>query len=216
MYHFLTPSNFFPFIICGTLLVFQNFLLITSYTQLLADRQTLQAEVMHEYNSKFVHPRIFVQKRDMGTSTNEAEFVGFRNSDGYAWFENGAREELQGRELIRRSSVGVGIGTSGSSRKISQVQVGSPRKSIGGTPRRAQQPVESEEEDDEEEQQEEQEEEEDEDEAEEEDEEEIERQRQLEKEKDKMKIKARRQRGSIAASTSTASPGITASGRKKK
>jgi hypothetical protein len=30
---------------------------------------------MHEYNTQFVHPRIFIQKRDMATSTNEAEFV---------------------------------------------------------------------------------------------------------------------------------------------
>lgn len=158
---------------------------------------------MHEYNSKFVNPRIFVQKRDMGTSTNEAEFVGFRNGNDRIW--NSGRDNSEERGSVRRSSVGVGA-SGGSRISRNQIPVGSPRKSLVGTPKRAQ-PVESEEEEEDRDEEEESEEEDD-------DEEELERQRQLEKEK--LKIRARRQRESIAASQNTASPGVTASGRKRR
>ena len=34
---------------------------------------------MHEYNAKFVHPRVFVPKRDACVSTSEAEMVSARD-----------------------------------------------------------------------------------------------------------------------------------------
>lgn len=40
----------------------------------------MQAEVMHEYNVKFVNPRVFVQKRDAATSTSELEFGDWRRA----------------------------------------------------------------------------------------------------------------------------------------
>lgn len=45
----------------------------------MSDRAALQAEVMHEYNAKFVHPRVFVPKRDASVSTSEAEMVSARD-----------------------------------------------------------------------------------------------------------------------------------------
>lgn len=53
----------------------QTYVLVSFYTTLLADRQTLSREVMREYNVRFVNPRLSVQKRDVGVMTNEAEFI---------------------------------------------------------------------------------------------------------------------------------------------
>ncbi|KAM0753714.1 hypothetical protein T439DRAFT_162061 [Meredithblackwellia eburnea MCA 4105] len=75
MYHFLAPSNFFVLSICGGITTFQTLLLVQLYSTLVSDRAALQAEVLHEYNAKFVSPRIFVQKKDASTSTSEAEFI---------------------------------------------------------------------------------------------------------------------------------------------
>ncbi|KAI5479571.1 hypothetical protein MNV49_003308 [Pseudohyphozyma bogoriensis] len=79
VYHFLTPSNFFPLAICGGILTFQTTLLVRFYSTLVSDRALLQSEVMHEYNAKFVNPRIFVQKRDMATDTDELELLQVRS-----------------------------------------------------------------------------------------------------------------------------------------
>jgi hypothetical protein len=78
MYHFLRPSNFFPFLLIGGFLTFQTFALVHLYTTLLSDRAQLQAEVMHEYNVKFVNPRVFVQKRDASTGTADLEFAEWK------------------------------------------------------------------------------------------------------------------------------------------
>ncbi|GAA5890322.1 hypothetical protein JCM6882_008794 [Rhodosporidiobolus microsporus] len=107
MYHFLSPSNFFPFIICGGLILAQTFLLVQLYTTLISDRAALQAEVAHEYNAKFVYPRIFVQKRDACVSTSEAEFV---QPEDYRLYRGGRQHELQQeegeaeQEVVRRGS----------------------------------------------------------------------------------------------------------------
>lgn len=42
---------------------------------MMADRQTVNSEVMHEYNAKFVAPRVFYARRDASTMTNEAEII---------------------------------------------------------------------------------------------------------------------------------------------
>lgn len=78
MYHFLTPSSFIPSALIGSLVLLQTYALVTSYSHLVSDRATLQAEVMHEYDAKFVKPRLFVQKRDAATSTSELEYSVWR------------------------------------------------------------------------------------------------------------------------------------------
>ena len=80
MYHFLRPSTFIPFAVIGGLLTFQTFTLVHMYSTLLSDRAQLQAEVMHEYNVKFVNPRVFVQKVDKGVSTSELEYAQWRGA----------------------------------------------------------------------------------------------------------------------------------------
>ncbi|GAA5970102.1 hypothetical protein JCM11641_000269 [Rhodosporidiobolus odoratus] len=102
MYHFLNPANFFPFVVCGGFFVGQTFLLVHLYTTLVSDRAALQAEVMHEYNAKFVNPRIFVQKRDVCVSTSEAEFV---RAEDYRLYRGRQDEVAEGDdEVVRRGS----------------------------------------------------------------------------------------------------------------
>ncbi|KZS89935.1 hypothetical protein SISNIDRAFT_488797 [Sistotremastrum niveocremeum HHB9708] len=49
--------------------------LMYTYEALVKDRAIISAEVMNEYDQKFVNPRIFPVRRDVATSTNEAEFI---------------------------------------------------------------------------------------------------------------------------------------------
>jgi hypothetical protein len=131
IYHFLSPSNFFPFLVCGSLFIGQvrspflplsdttgthrpfspqTFFLVHLYSQLVQDRASLQSEVMHEYNAKFVNPRIFVQKRDACVSTSEAEFVQpedyrlFRGrmSESSVQADEGVEQEVERRGSGRR------------------------------------------------------------------------------------------------------------------
>jgi hypothetical protein len=65
---------------------------------------------MHEYNAKFVNPRIFVQKRDACVSTSEAEFVQpedyrlFRGrmSESSVQADEGVEQEVERRGSGRR------------------------------------------------------------------------------------------------------------------
>ncbi|GAA5860572.1 hypothetical protein JCM3774_006210 [Rhodotorula dairenensis] len=82
MYHLLSPTNFLPMLICGALFTAQIFAVVYLYSTLVSDRAALQAEVMHEYNAKFVNPRVFVPKRDAAVSTSEAEMVSKRDWRG--------------------------------------------------------------------------------------------------------------------------------------
>lgn len=47
--------------------------LATSYAQLVKDRMFLSAEVMREYDQRFVYKRVFASRVDRGTQTNEGE-----------------------------------------------------------------------------------------------------------------------------------------------
>ncbi|KAI0306568.1 hypothetical protein B0F90DRAFT_1808237 [Multifurca ochricompacta] len=54
---------------------FQVRVLTTTYEALLKDRAIIAAEVLHEYDAKFVSPRIYPVRRDACVMTNEAEIV---------------------------------------------------------------------------------------------------------------------------------------------
>ncbi|KAH9821086.1 hypothetical protein DFH28DRAFT_883599 [Melampsora americana] len=74
--HFATLSeNCMNWTIMILTIQFQTHLLIKSFTQLNKDKQIIQAEVMHEYNAKFVYPRTFPLTRSIGTMTSSAEFI---------------------------------------------------------------------------------------------------------------------------------------------
>ncbi|KAF8709476.1 AAA domain, partial [Rhizoctonia solani] len=57
----------------------QIFVLTRSYEGLLKDRRILQGEVMHEYNEKFVYPRVMPVRKDACVMTHEAEMVSWRD-----------------------------------------------------------------------------------------------------------------------------------------
>ncbi|KAE8542015.1 hypothetical protein D1P53_002192 [Cryptococcus gattii VGV] len=75
--HLLTHINPFltPVLHLSTTFLLSN--LAQSYAQLVKDRMLLSAEVMREYDQRFVYKKIFSNKVDRGVSTNESEFVGF-------------------------------------------------------------------------------------------------------------------------------------------
>ncbi|KAI0281402.1 hypothetical protein BGY98DRAFT_913434 [Russula aff. rugulosa BPL654] len=56
---------------------FQVRALTTTYEALLKDRTIIAAEVLHEYDEKYVSPRMHPVKRDACVMTNEAEFVDY-------------------------------------------------------------------------------------------------------------------------------------------
>ena len=62
---------------------------------------------MHEYNSTFVYPKVFRQKRDVGVSTEELEFIDWKKEKIYS------RESNVGTE----SPVGSGGGSTTPSRR---------------------------------------------------------------------------------------------------
>lgn len=49
--------------------------LATSYAQLVKDRMFLSAEVMREYDQRFVYKMVFSSRVDRGVMTNEGELV---------------------------------------------------------------------------------------------------------------------------------------------
>jgi hypothetical protein len=52
--------------------------LIYSYEALVKDRSIIAAEVFHEYDSRFVNPRLHTVKKDACVMTHEAEMVDYR------------------------------------------------------------------------------------------------------------------------------------------
>ncbi|KAK4058712.1 hypothetical protein OIO90_000156 [Microbotryomycetes sp. JL221] len=132
MYHLLTPSSFLPFVLIGSLVIGLFTTTVKLYSTLLNDRALLQAEVMHEYNAKFVNPRIFVSKRDQSTSTSDLEFAEWKhammiNNDDQVEDERGTR-----------SSVAMPMTTEGELGydDLDKLVRGSGRKSIGGRHRK--------------------------------------------------------------------------------
>lgn len=75
---YTVQANNWP-IMCGVMLLtsFQLGLIITSYTHLLNDRKQIHAEVMREYEEKFVSPRLNVIKKDACVMTTESEMVNY-------------------------------------------------------------------------------------------------------------------------------------------
>jgi hypothetical protein len=49
--------------------------LATSYAQLVKDRMVLSAEVMKEYDKRFVYKRVFGSRVDRGVGTHEGELL---------------------------------------------------------------------------------------------------------------------------------------------
>ncbi|KAA1069555.1 hypothetical protein PGT21_028050 [Puccinia graminis f. sp. tritici] len=58
-----------------TVLIYQNYFMVNHFSQLVKDKEIIQAEVMHEYNTKFVYPKAFPHTREASTMTSSAEFI---------------------------------------------------------------------------------------------------------------------------------------------
>ena len=97
------------------------------YSQLVRDRQTISREVMHEYDAKFVNPRVNYARRDACTSTAEDEAEEAlarergvsRGRDGRDAWQNGNGGATPVRFTYgERGMMGnTGTGTPGSARK---------------------------------------------------------------------------------------------------
>ncbi|SCZ96658.1 BZ3500_MvSof-1268-A1-R1_Chr4-4g07524 [Microbotryum saponariae] len=124
LYHFLTPYNLIPFALVGALVVMQTTLLIHSYTHLLSDRQTVQSELMHEYNARFVHPRLFVQKYDKATTTIDPEFEGFRTEYRRRTLGSDSGIGLEEGSVRSAGSSRIGLGGSGRKKRMGSVGLG--------------------------------------------------------------------------------------------
>ncbi|BGP22957.1 hypothetical protein JCM10295v2_001848 [Rhodotorula toruloides] len=124
MYHFLSPHNFLSFLLCGTLFTLQTCLLVHLYSTLVTDRAALQAEVMHEYNVKFVNPRVFVAKRDACVSTSQAEIV--RTED---WLAAGPSSS-RWRVTVQETESGDEVIRAGSGRKVRRRQSEMPSSAL--------------------------------------------------------------------------------------
>ncbi|KAJ1962948.1 hypothetical protein GGI12_002340 [Dipsacomyces acuminosporus] len=68
---FMDGSNWYYILPLSAAVATQCTFLVVTYATLVKDKQLLFSEVYNEYNQKFVHPRVFVPKRDAATSTLE-------------------------------------------------------------------------------------------------------------------------------------------------
>ncbi|KAF8582285.1 hypothetical protein K439DRAFT_1653827 [Ramaria rubella] len=73
----VSPGNWIIIFILLGLTSAQLFALDQWYSRLLKDKELLSAEVMHEYDEKFVFPHIMRVRKDVGVMTHEAEMVSF-------------------------------------------------------------------------------------------------------------------------------------------
>ncbi|KAG8800260.1 hypothetical protein FRC17_006914 [Serendipita sp. 399] len=64
--------------IMGCIMVMTSFqlgIIVKSYSHLVKDRQIVDAEVLYEYQQRFVNPRLNVIKKDACVMTHEAEMI---------------------------------------------------------------------------------------------------------------------------------------------
>lgn len=78
LWHLTNSSNFYYLCLAIGMSLVQTNIVVTAFSNLLQDKQIVASEVMHEYDTQFVYPRIFRPTRDMGTMTNEAEMIDWR------------------------------------------------------------------------------------------------------------------------------------------
>ncbi|KAJ1903192.1 hypothetical protein LPJ81_003186, partial [Coemansia sp. IMI 209127] len=68
---FMSGSNWYYILPLAAAVGAQSSFIVRQYSVLVKDKQILFGEVYNEYNEKFVHPRVFASKKDVGTSTME-------------------------------------------------------------------------------------------------------------------------------------------------
>ncbi|KAJ1667157.1 hypothetical protein IW140_001589 [Coemansia sp. RSA 1813] len=68
---FMDGSNWYYILPLSAAAGAQSSFIVRQFSVLVKDKQILFGEVYNEYNEKFVHPRVFASKKDVGTSTME-------------------------------------------------------------------------------------------------------------------------------------------------
>ncbi|KAI0819501.1 hypothetical protein BC628DRAFT_1401909 [Trametes gibbosa] len=71
----LTSANWMLMFLIMFAVGVQTRALSRSYEALLKDKAIISSEVLHEYNEKFVYPRVFPVRKDAAVMTHEAEMV---------------------------------------------------------------------------------------------------------------------------------------------
>lgn len=132
----LSRNNFLPFTVAASFLLLQTWYVVRIYSQTMEDRQTLNREVMYEYDTKFVNPRINYSRREVAVQTVESGTEPFwdeswlpKHSDAYGGADarKGSRRS-EGHVAARPlGGPGPGPGPTGTPRKSTSSSLGSTR-----------------------------------------------------------------------------------------
>ncbi|KIM33405.1 hypothetical protein M408DRAFT_326127 [Serendipita vermifera MAFF 305830] len=82
LWYLVQPGNWKIVLFVMVVTTFQLGALITAYRQLVKDREIVASEVMYEYNTRFVNPRLHPTKKDACVMTHESEMVQYNS--GYS------------------------------------------------------------------------------------------------------------------------------------
>ncbi|KAF9903104.1 hypothetical protein EC991_004231 [Linnemannia zychae] len=83
----MTSDNFYVFFPLSIMVALQVHFLVSVYQSYVKDKEILFSEVHNEYNTKFVHPIIFVRKfdkmvsTDMETDTSDLQYYSYQDRD---------------------------------------------------------------------------------------------------------------------------------------
>ncbi|KAF9099552.1 hypothetical protein BGX23_001193 [Mortierella sp. AD031] len=146
----VTSDNFYVFFPLSIFVALQVHLLVSVYQSYVKDKEILFGEVYNEYNTKFVHPKIFVRKYDKAVSTeadtNDLDYYSYQDDDRSSVTFTPERKQRNFQHLtVPASSRGPGSVASSSVRyrKPSSLSSGFARTSSRST---STSPVRSEEE----------------------------------------------------------------------
>ncbi|KAG0377914.1 hypothetical protein BGX24_005201 [Mortierella sp. AD032] len=84
----MTSENVYVFFPLSVIVALQVHFLVSVYQSYVKDKEILFSEVFNEYNTKFVHPTIFVRKYDkavsteMETDTSDLQFYSYQDHHG--------------------------------------------------------------------------------------------------------------------------------------
>ncbi|KDQ60817.1 hypothetical protein JAAARDRAFT_204621 [Jaapia argillacea MUCL 33604] len=76
-----TSANWMMMVVVMVVVGAQMEVLAISYEALLKDRKIISEEVMHEYNNKFVYPRVNPIRKDVAVMTHEAEVFNYDDDE---------------------------------------------------------------------------------------------------------------------------------------
>ncbi|KAL1921548.1 uncharacterized protein VTP21DRAFT_11264 [Calcarisporiella thermophila] len=87
--HFMDSNNWRVLLPCSVLVGFQTWRVVETYRTHLKDKEIVFGQVLHEYNTSLVNPRLFVRKHDqavgsdMGVGTDDGFLAGSEEESAY-------------------------------------------------------------------------------------------------------------------------------------